>query len=236
MNLQQIKQRLKSLANKETAGKSKRFFKTGEGEYSSDDIFIGITVPVLRSYAKQLEHLPFETVQALLQSSLHEERQLALFVLLLQYKKLKKTSEKKVYFEFYVSNMQHINNWDLIDASASHIVGDYLLGKDKKILTRWAKSADLWQRRIAIVASWHFIKHDHFETTTHLALILLNDDEDLIHKATGWMLREVGKRDIKTLEKFIRQHYTNMPRTALRYAIEKFPEAKRKRYLNGDFN
>jgi len=231
MGLQRLKDRLKSLANKEQAEFAQRFFKTGSGEYGEGDIFLGIRVPVLRKLAKEF-NLPIRDVQTLLESPFHEERFVALIILILHYQKGDETVKKSIY-ELYLANTKHINNWDLVDVSAMHIVGDYLFERDKSPLYRLVKSEDLWERRIAIIATFCFIKRRKFEDTLKLSKELLQDKEDLIHKAVGWMLRETGKRELAVEEEFLKHHYQTMPRTMLRYAIEKFPEPKRQAYLKG---
>jgi 3-methyladenine DNA glycosylase AlkD len=209
-----------------------RFFKTGPGEYGEGDIFLGIQVPVLRKISREYERLPLPEVQTLLASPVHEERLLSLLLLIRAYTKGNSITKRKVYM-LYLKNSQHINNWDLVDISAAHIVGAYLKDKSRYTLYRLAQSHLIWDRRIAIIATFHFIKQNEFRETLKIARLLLSDKEDLIHKAVGWMLREVGKRDQKTQEDFLKKHYKNMPRTMLRYAIERFPEPLRRKYLKG---
>ncbi len=231
--MQEIRARLRKLGTKQRAEVSQRFFKTGPGEYGEGDIFLGITVPDIRKLAKEYQDLsPAETIQ-LLQSTIHEERLLALLILCRTYARGDGNAQKRIY-ELYLKNTRYINNWDLVDASAMHIVGPFLMGKNKKSLYVLAQSSDLWERRIAIMATFHFIKHDTFVESLAIARKLLTDEEDLIHKAVGWMLREIGKRRIQIEERFLKEHYKKMPRTMLRYAIERFPEAKRQRYLKGN--
>lgn len=232
MTITEIRSKLSTLANNDRAEISKRFFKTGPGEYGEGDHFIGIRVPVLRKLAKEYQALPIKKAETLLQSSVHEQRQLALFILLLIYKKADEPVKKQIY-DLYLKNTAYINNWDLIDVSAEHIVGAYLWDRSKKPLFNLAQSNSLWERRIAILSTFHYIKKEIFEETLKISKILLHDKEDLIHKAVGWMLREVGKRHLPTEETFLKSHYHDMPRTMLRYAIEKFPEKKRQRYLKG---
>ena len=232
MTNQKIKKRLKQLANKEKAEVLQRFFKTGPGEYGEGDVFIGVKVPDLRKVAKDFQDIATEDVIVLLESAIHEERLLALLILVRKYVKGNETAKKRIY-RLYLKKTKFINNWDLVDGSAHHIVGDYLMDKNKAPLFRLAKSEDLWERRIAILASFYFIKHGKYEETLKIARILLTDSEDLIHKAVGWMLREIGKRDMILEEMFLQKHYKEMPRTMLRYAIEKFPEPKRQKYLKG---
>ncbi len=232
MTVQKIKKRLKQLANKEKVKILQRFFKTGPGEYGEGDVFIGVKVPDLRKVAKDVQDIDIEGVIVLLESAIHEERLLALLILVRKYVKGNETTQKRIY-RLYLKKTKFINSWDLVDGSAHHIVGDYLMDKNKAPLYRLAKSEDLWERRIAILATFYFIKHGKYEETLKIAKILLTDEEDLIHKAVGWMLREIGKRDMVFEEMFLKQHYKQMPRTMLRYAIEKFPEPKRQKYLKG---
>ena len=232
MTIQKIKKRLKQLANREKAEVLQRFFKTGPGEYGEGDVFIGVKVPDLRKVEKDFQDISTEDVIVLLESAIHEERLLALLILVRKYVKGNQTAQKRI-FRLYLKKTKFINSWDLVDGSAHHIVGDYLMDKNKAPLYRLAKSEDLWERRIAILATFYFIKHGKYEETLKIAKILLTDREDLIHKAVGWMLREIGKRDMTFEEMFLKQHYKEMPRTMLRYAIEKFPEPKRQKYLKG---
>ena len=226
-------QQLKKLANPQKAIGVARFFKTGKGEYGEGDIFLGITVPQIRIVAKQCKDLSLKEIQKLLQSKIHEERLLGLIILVNQFKKADEDKQKQI-FDLYLSNTKYINNWDLVDVSAEYIVGGYLIDRSKTILKTLAQSKLLWERRIAIIATFQFIKQKQHEHTFIIAKILLRDDHDLIHKAVGWMLREVGKRISETIEEtFLQQHYQQMPRTMLRYAIERFEEKKRKKYLNG---
>ena len=214
------------------ARKHQRFFKTGAGEYGEGDIFLGVTVPELRKLAKEYKTIGPNEINQLLQSPIHEERLLSLFLLIHRYSKGDEPEKKRIY-EFYLKNAKFINNWDLVDSSAGHIVGAFLFGKSKNPLYDLVKSKNLWKRRISIISTFYFIKHNQFGDTLQISKILLSDKEDLIHKAVGWMLREIGKRDMIIEENFLKTHYKNMPRTMLRYAIEKFPESKRQRYLKG---
>jgi len=232
MAVRRIQSRLKKLANKEYAEVSRRFFKTGPGEYGEGDQFLGIRVPLLRKLAKEYETIAVDEAEDLLQSMIHEERLLALFILIRIYSRGDNAVKKQIY-SLYLNNTGFINNWDLVDGSAAHIVGHFLQDRNKKPLHRLAKSESLWERRISIIATFCFIKQGQFTETLKIASTLLNDKEDLIHKAVGWMLREVGKRDLPAEEAFLKAHYRNMPRTMLRYAIERFPEPKRQRYLKG---
>ncbi len=232
--MKNIKDRLQQLASPETAEILQKFFKTGPGEYGEGDIFIGVRVPDLRKLAKEFQDITTSEILAFLASSIHEERFLALLILVLNYGRGDDIEKKKIY-DLYLENTSYINSWDLVDGSAHHIVGAFLMDKNKAPLYRLAKSENLWERRIAMVSTFYFIKHDQFQETLGIAKILLTDPEDLIHKAVGWMLREIGKRDMAAEETFLKKHAMNMPRTMLRYAIEKFPEPKRQRYLKGNF-
>ena len=218
------------LRNPQKAKILSRFFKTGKGEYGEGDIFLGITVPQTRAIAKKYTHLNLKDLEKLLSSKIHEYRLIALLILIENYKKAS-IENKNLIFNFYIKNTKFINNWDLVDLSAPHIVGNFLLDKDKSILYNLAKSSNLWEKRIAIISTYAFIRLYKFKHTLKISEILMNDNHDLIHKAVGWMLREVGKRNKEVEEKFLNQHYMKMPRTMLRYAIEKFENNKRKKYL-----
>lgn len=230
MNAKDVKQKLKSLATPDVAKSSVRFFKTGPGEYGEGDIFIGIKVPTLRTVSREFRSLHLEEIETLLNSPIHEERHLALMILVLQVAKCD-DAYRRIVFDFYLRNTKSINNWDLVDCSAPHVIGGYLLDKSRKPLFQLTKSKSLWERRIAIVSTQYFIRHGDFADTLAITGKLLNDEEDLIHKASGWMLREVGKKDQSVLEAFLDQHAAIMPRTMLRYAIEKFPPEQRRAYL-----
>ncbi len=232
MSVQIIRAKLKILANTEQAKILQGFFKTGPGEYAEGDRFIGVKIPALRNLSKEYADLSLNECGQLLSSKIHEERMLALLILLNQFTRGDENAKKDIY-GFYMRNTKYINNWDLVDVSAHHIVGAYLIKRSKKLLYVLVKSSNLWERRIAIIATFHFITHNQFSDTLDLSQKLLADKEDLIHKAVGWMLREVGKRDMKAEETFLKAHYKKMPRTMLRYAIEKFPEPKRQNYLKG---
>lgn len=231
--IHEIHSQLKKLSSTRQAKIAQWFFKTGPGEYAEGDQFLGIRVPVLRKVAKEFRSISVEQTTSLLKSSFHEERLLALFILKDLFAKGDESRQRKIY-KLYLDHIKYINHWDLVDISAGDIVGRFLLEKDKKTLYRLAKSKSLWERRIAIMATYYLIKCDEYFETLKLAKMLLEDKEDLIHKAVGWMLREIGKRDTKTEEVFLKQHYKNMPRTMLRYAIEKFPKSKRQMYLKGE--
>jgi len=230
MNVENIQKDLKKLANPEKAKILQGFFKTGKGQYGEDDIFLGIVVPEQRKVAKKYSNLNLGEIKKLLSSKIHEHRLVSLFILANQYQKADKQTKKKI-FNFYLKNAKNINNWDLVDVSAPNIVGDYLLNKDKSILYKLAKSKNIWEKRIAIMATFSFIRNNGFDATLKISEILLEDEHDLIHKAVGWMLRELGKRNQAIEEKFLKKYYKKMPRTMLRYAIERFSENKRKSYL-----
>jgi 3-methyladenine DNA glycosylase AlkD len=206
------------------------FFKTGAGHYAEHDQFIGVKVPALRIIAKSYNNLSLSGVEILLNSPINEERLLALFILVGQYQKAKDNLKDELY-QFYLNNLKQVNNWNLVDASAHLIIGAHLLKRDKVILFSLAQSELMWERRIAIVSTWYFIRHNDLKDTFKLAEILLNDRHDLIHKAVGWMLREAGKKDQSKLIAFLEQHAHKMPRTMLRYSIEKFQENQRQLYL-----
>ena len=228
--LDQIKTDLSKRSNHEKAKKLSGFFKTGKGQYGEGDIFLGIPVPEQRKVAKRHIDLPLNDIQELLNSKIHEHRLTALLILVSKYGKADNSGKNKI-FSFYLRNTGNINNWDLVDLSAPKIVGDYLINKDTSILFKLAKSNNLWERRIAILSTFKFIRNNDFEDALSISELLLNDEHDLIHKAVGWMLREIGKRDQETEERFLRKYSIQMPRTMLRYAIEKFDETKRKFYL-----
>lgn len=227
-----IHKKLLQLGSREFADIQKKFFKTGPGEYGEGDRFIGVRVPELRRLVKEYPDIAIKDIQKLLQSTIHEERLLALLMLVRRYATGSEIEKERIY-ELYLSHTRFINNWDLVDGSASYIVGAYLMNQPKEPLYRLAKSEDLWERRISVVSTFHFIKHNRFWETLKISKILLSDPEDLIHKAVGWMLREIGKRHLPTEERFLKTYYHRMPRTMLRYAIEKFPESKRQMYLKG---
>ena len=233
MNQKIIHNDLLQLANEQIAEHSQRFFKTGKGEYGEGDIFLGIRVPLLRRLVKKYGGISIAEVRKLLHSKFHEERLLAVLMLVQLFKSGDESVQKQVY-DLYLENTEYINNWDIVDISASNIVGAHLYEKDKAPLYDLVQSKNLWERRISIISTFYFIRQNEFDDTLKLAKILLNDKEDLIHKAVGWMLREVGKREIEFEEEFLQEHYKIMPRTMLRYAIEKFTETSRKMYLRGE--
>jgi 3-methyladenine DNA glycosylase AlkD len=230
MNARECQTRLRSLGNPKDAAFLAGFFKTGPGQYGEGDLFIGVRVPAIRKIAKEFKSLSLSEVVRLLHSKIHEERLAALAILVLQTAKADSETRKQVY-DLYLANTRFINNWDLVDLSAPQLVGAYLEDKSRRPLYRLAKSSWLWDRRISILATFHFIRLGDFDDTLTIAKLLLGDKEDLIHKAVGWMLREVGKRDQEVLETFLDNHWQVMPRTMLRYAIEKLPEKKRRGYL-----
>lgn len=232
IKLRELKTIIRENADKDHAKTMQWFFKTGKGEYGEGDVFLGLKVPLQRKIARMFNDLELSDLKQLLQSNIHEERLTSLLILVEQYQNVDVNGKEKIY-KFYIQNSQHINNWDLVDLSAPKIVGEHLLHSDKKILFKYARSKNLWKKRIAIISTFTFIKNNKLTTSLELSDILLYDEHDLIQKAVGWMLREVGKMNKKVLEKFLKPRYNTMPRTMLRYAIEKFPEQKRKKYLKG---
>lgn len=221
------------LANKKRATFLARYFKTGKGEYGEGDVFIGLTVPEQRLIAKKYASLLLPDIEKLLHNKIHEYRLTSLMILSIKFAKSSVSDRKKI-FDFYLQNTKYINNWDLIDGSSRDIIGMYLLDKpnERKILYALAKSKSLWERRIAVIATFAFIKQRDFQNSFSIAELLLNDPHDLIHKSVGWMLREIGKLDQTAEEVFLKKHYTTMPRTMLRYAIERFSPATRALYLS----
>jgi len=228
--LSELRKKIKTLASADIVKTMQWFFKTGKGEYGEGDVFVGLKVPTQRIIAKEFKDLNLNDLKVLLSSKVHEERLISLFILVYKFEKGDE-KEKDEVFSFYLKNRKGVNNWDLVDLSAPKILGKYLLDRDKSFLFELALSENLWERRISILSTQEFIRNNKFDTTLKIAKILLQDKQDLIHKAVGWMLREIGKRDLITEEKFLKIYYKKMPRTMLRYAIEKFPEAKRKKYL-----
>ncbi len=228
----QIKRTLKALADPDIAAHSQRFFKTGTGQYGAGDKFLGIRVPVLRRHVREFQNTPLPQVLRLLRSPFHEERLFALLLMVRQFARGDAASQHAIYTA-YLDNTAYINNWDLVDSSAHQIVGAYLAKRSRKPLDRLARSTLIWERRIAIMATLHFIKDHQFSDALRIATMLVHDEEDLVHKAVGWMLREIGKRDRAAERAFLKLHYQTMPRTMLRYAMERFPEAERQRYLKG---
>ncbi|MDD5312510.1 MAG: DNA alkylation repair protein [Dehalococcoidia bacterium] len=232
IHVQDLKREVLSLSNKQRADFVQKYFKTGAGQYGEGDIFAGLSTSDIRKIATKYRGLSTADIERALQDEVHEMRSVALVIMAAQYKRAPEATKKK-YFDLYLGNTGYINNWDLVDISAPYIIGDYLLGKDRGILYTLAKSPSLWERRIAIMSTFAFIKNGEVADTLNIARLLLDDDHDLIHKASGWMLREVGKRgNQKALEQFLDENIRYMPRTMLRYAIEKFPESKRQHYLS----
>jgi 3-methyladenine DNA glycosylase AlkD len=228
--VEKVKRELRKYSHKDKALVLKRFFKTGPGEYAEGDIFIGVQVPSIRKVAQRFHGLALDKTLQLLRSPIHEERLLALLILIRKFTLADNDQKEKIYTA-YLAHTKFINNWDLVDLSAPNIVGSFLMDKAKQPLYALVKSASIWERRIAILATFYFIRNKCFKDTFKIAALLLADEHDLIHKAAGWMLREVGKKDSKALESFLNKHYQAMPRTMLRYAIEKFPESKRKIFM-----
>jgi 3-methyladenine DNA glycosylase AlkD len=227
-----IQRELENLADPGHAAILQRFFKTGPGEYGEGDRFRGLRVPVLRKLAKKFSDLPLNAAVSLLQSVFHEDRLLALLILIQRYYPGDAALQGEIH-RLYLEYRAYVNNWDLVDASAPHLLGHFLRDRPKDPLTRLAASRILWDRRMAIIATFDFIRQGNYDETLKIARLLLSDPEDLIHKAVGWMLREVGKREAAVAEAFLQAHYRRMPRTMLRYAIERFPEARRQGYLKG---
>jgi len=230
-NARVVQMELRGLGTPTKAKASAWFFKTGEGHYGHGDIFYGVSVPEQRRVAKKYKDLAFTEIRKLLASPIHECRLTALLILVGQYQHADRQERGRI-AKFYLAGTKRVNNWDLVDSSASYILGAELVDKNRRILYKLARSKKLWERRIAIVSTHAFIRHDDLGDTFRVAEILMRDTHDLIHKATGWMLREAGKRDTRALELFLQKNARHMPRTMLRYAIEKFPEQKRKAYLS----
>ena len=230
--LASVRRDIRKLARPERARSNESFFKTGRGEYGEGDRFLGVTVPQLRVLAREYRDMPLKYVAALLQSRWHEERLLALLILVRQYVRADMRARRSIH-QLYLRNTRSINNWDLVDSSAPHIVGAWLFTRSRAPLRRLARSSSLWERRIAIIATQFFIRNGDLEETFRIADLLLQDHHDLIHKAVGWMLREAGNRNPTAERSYLETRYPRMPRTMLRYAIEKFPEAERRRYLAG---
>jgi len=228
-----ISRTLRSRANPENVPALRRFFKTGPGQYGEGDRFIGAKLPIIRALCRECGGTPLDEVLTLLRSPIHEERTLALLMLVDAFKAGDEGVRRRIH-DLYLANTAFINNWDLVDCSASQIVGGWLRGRSRASLTRLARSKSLWERRIAMIATFDGIRRGELDDALRVADLLLHDDHDLIHKAAGWMLREVGQRDGARARAFLRTRYTTMPRTMLRYAIEKFPEEERQKYLRGD--
>ena len=235
MTAKEVVNALKLVATEERRKANEWFFKTGKGEYGYGDIFLGVTVPNIRRIAKKFsQEISLQKLTELIRSPIHEVRLCALIILVNKYKK---EDSDKIY-QYYMDNLTAINNWDLVDSSAPYIVGDYLYKHPEKsiILFELVRSDNLWIRRISIVSTFTFIRNNQFRTTLDLAKLLLTDNHDLIHKATGWMLREIYKRDADLIRQFLIQNYAQIPRTTLRYAIERMDKRERKKYLKGDFD
>ncbi len=230
MRLATLRRELRRHASRRKAAILQRFFKTGPGEYGEGDRFLGVVVPDIRAVARRFRGVEIPQLAPLLRSPWHEERLLGLLMLVDRYQRGDDRGKARAY-RCYLAHLPSINNWDLVDLTAPNIVGAHLAGRSPAPLHAWARSRNLWERRIALLATFHSIRRGRFEETLRLARRLLGDPEDLIHKAAGWMLREVGKRDVRTLEAFLRRHARRMPRTMLRYAIERLPERKRRGYL-----
>ncbi len=235
-NKEKVINELKGIADSEIAEHSARFFKSGPGEYGEGDQFLGIRVPNQRAIAKSYSHISLNDVHDLLKSPYHEIRLTALLILVYKYQKAKKYEQRENIYQFYIDHLDKVNNWDLVDSTAKYIVGQFLheYNQDRSVLYTLSDSKNLWERRIAIIATFHFINKGDFETTLELSEKYLTDHEDLIHKATGWMLREIGKQNESVLINFLDMHYQKMPRTMLRYSIEKLDEPVRQRYLKGE--
>jgi 3-methyladenine DNA glycosylase AlkD len=226
-------QELRKKANKAYAKQAQGFFKTSKGEYGYGDVFLGVRVPEIRKIAKKYRELETPQVVKLVESKYHEERMLGLIILMNQYERAKDEKEQDKIYKLYVSKFPFINNWDLVDVTCPRVVGAHLIERDRKVLYKWAKSKDLWTRRMAMISQWWFIRKGDLSEIFKIAEVLVHDEHDLIHKAVGWMIREAAKKDMKKAESFLKKHYKTMPRTMLRYAIERFPEKKRQAYLKG---
>jgi 3-methyladenine DNA glycosylase AlkD len=229
----EIIRRLEKLGNPVHAKHAQRYFKTGKGEYGEGDVFLGIRMPVVRKCVREFRDANLEETLSLLHSRYHEARMLALLLLVDKYERSRDPQEQESIYTAYLENTERINNWDLVDCSAHKIAGRHLLNRDRSILYELAHSDSLWERRISIICTFWFIRNHQFEDSLALAIIILADPEDLIHKAVGWVLREVGNKSFQTEDRFLRKYYSSMPRTMLRYAIEKFPEEHRQAYLKG---
>jgi len=230
--LKELRKEIKTLSSPEVSKTMQWFFKTGKGEYGEGDVFVGLKVPTQRKLAREFKDLALIELKVLLNSPVHEERLISLFILVDRYGKGNE-KEKAEIFSFYLKNRKGVNNWDLVDLSAPKIIGKHLLKRNKSLLFKFALSTNLWERRIAVLSTYEFIRNNDFAVNLQISEMLLQDKHDLIHKAVGWMLREIGKRDLQAEENFLKINYKKMPRTMLRYAIEKFPETKRKQYLHG---
>jgi len=234
--LSNIKKELRACASDKRKKTNEYFFKTGDNGYAAHDRFIGVRMPDLRSVAQKHIDTPLDLVLDLLGSPIHEERMLGLLILTYRFEKSNQVGRKKIY-QFYLKHKKHVNNWDLVDVSAHKIVGVYLIDhpKEKSVLNTLTESPILWDRRIAMVSTWSFIRTGNIADTLRLAKKLLGDKEDLMHKAVGWMLRESWKKDARAVEQFLEKNYHKLPRTTLRYAIERVPQDRRKNMLKGNF-
>ena len=228
---QEVLTELKKRGNATRAAFALRYFKTGKGEYAEGDRFLGLNAAEVKQTTRLFRDLDLSHVRKLMHSPIHEARIVALLILVHQFQKL--PEKRKLIFDFYLDNRSRVNNWDLVDCSASYIVGAYLYGRNRKLLQQLARSDSLWDRRIAIISTLYFIRNNDLDDTFRISEMLLRDREDLIHKAVGWMLREAGKKDMDRLQAFLKQNYTKIPRTTLRYAIERFPDKVRRAYLSG---
>jgi 3-methyladenine DNA glycosylase AlkD len=226
-----IREELRRLAEPEHGERLQSFFKTGKGEYGEGDVFLGVRVPEQRRIAKKYREIPIEQIVTLLHSRFHEERLTALFILVNQFQRGDEQKKEKI-VNIYLKNTKYINNWDLVDSSAHKILGEWLKNRPKEILYELANSKNIWERRISIISTFALIGEGDFKDALKLVETLKNDEHDLIHKATGWVLREIGKKDLQELIRFLDNHYNEMPRTMLRYSIEKLPKEKRKHYLS----
>ncbi|MFK7996841.1 MAG: DNA alkylation repair protein [Granulosicoccus sp.] len=234
MNTSSLQREFRKLGDGTIAEASQRFFKTGKGQYGEGDLFLGIRVPRIRAFSKQHKGLPISEVLQILRSPYHEERLLALVMLVSLFEATDNSALREEIYTSYLESTKYVNGWDLVDSSAHQIVGGYLLNKNRDVLVALSRSSSLWERRISIISTYHFIKMNQYNSTLLIAEKLLGDDEDLIHKAVGWMLREVGNRHRDVERQFLLKHYKDMPRTMLRYAIEKFEEQERKSFIRGE--
>jgi 3-methyladenine DNA glycosylase AlkD len=232
VGLREVRSDIRAHASEENARFALRYFKTGPGEYAEGDLFLGLRAAQVWAIVRKHRDLGLASVEKLLRSKYHEDRMVALLIMVDRFRREDESVRKDIY-DLYLANTRNINNWDLVDSSAPGVVGAWLFARNRRPLYGLAKSRRLWERRIAIMATLWFIRRDDFDDTLRIAKILLRDEHDLIHKAVGWMLREVGKRDRPVEEAFLKSHYTEMPRTMLRYAIERFPKSKRQAFLRG---
>ncbi|MDQ5988111.1 MAG: hypothetical protein CSYNP_03867 [Syntrophus sp. SKADARSKE-3] len=231
--IEEIQKELSDISNPQDAAFLQGYFKTGLGQYGEGDLFRGIRVPALRKLSRKYRDITLDATESLLHSAFHEDRLLALLILVCKFERADEAGRSAIYLK-YLESTFFINNWDLVDLSAPNIVGAYLNGSCRDMLFKLARSKSLWERRIAVLATFHFIRNSDFADSLKIAVLLLEDRQDLIHKAVGWMLREIGKRDLEAEEAFLLKHYRQMPRTMLRYAIERFPEDRRMGYLRGE--